>query len=89
MIVVLLLVCEQLILLRVQEVDKVRALDRVEVLHVWLVNSSLLHVYCLLGNARIIHAPANGFELVPRRLWLEILCVSSCQVATFLVEHLI
>ena len=89
MIVVLLLVGEQLILLRMQEVEKVRALDRVEVLHVWLVNSGLLHVHCLLGDAGIIHTPANGFELVPRWGWFKILCVSGSQVTTFLVEHLI
>ena len=89
MIVVLLLVCEQFVLLRVQKVEKIRALDRIEVLHVRFVNSCLLNVHCLLCDAGIIHTPSDGLKLVPRRCWFKILCVSGSQVTTFLVKHLI
>ena len=79
-----------LILFCVEEVDKVRAFNTVEVADSRLRDTWLLYICKLLADARIVDAPANRRQLFPKLLSLHCRFQSVLQcAASLLVEKLI
>ena len=78
------------ILLGVEEVDKVRAFDTVEVADGRLWYAWFLYICKLMADARIVNTPADRGQLFPKLLRLDrrLHCVPQ-RTASLLVEELV
>ena len=84
-----------LILFGVEEVDKVRTFNTVEVADSWLRYTWLLYICKLMTNARIVDAPANRRQLFPKLFCLHgrfhsvLQCAASLLVKKLILSELL